>query len=322
MWEDALGRHQMPVPSFRLTPRPLRPNSAPRRAPRAMARTSRPTSSTNSERPRLRATRGSPFRGSSHGPTGSSGSTATFRTSTGSIRPIQTASSSHRPPDKVGSCAAVKVAPPEAAIKINKEVLAENGLACPFAKPNPSKSCRPDRGWSKVGDIACVCPAHSKPSSRQTLPASADDIERFLNSEHIWRFHSQLYQCEYCGRRWTGTQSRKDVTKARNEHMSQCEEKRRGRLRSIQPTDLTILRPEQQADFEKATRLRGNEKKFAAFYRACGQPEPESYRMCGSGPGPMPFSSHSFGFSDFPGFSFFLFPVHRRLFVVRTSVLP
>lgn len=45
--------------------------------------------------------------------------------------------------------------------KFNKEVLKDNGLACPFEKSDPEKykdilACKPGKGWSQVKDISYV----------------------------------------------------------------------------------------------------------------------------------------------------------------------
>lgn len=63
--------------------------------------------------------------------------------------------------------------------------------------------------------------------------------------------------------------------------MLACREQSNGSvLQPPEPADVEILSQEQQSEFEKVLKIRGNEKKFAALYRACGKPEPETYRAC------------------------------------------
>lgn len=98
------------------------------------------------------------------------------------------------------------------------------------------------------------------------------------NSEHIWRFHSPKYRCEYCGYRWTAVKNRTVVQGLRDAHIPGCREQNGGTLRPCEPTDLELLSEAQQSDFEKVLKIRDIGKKFAALYRACGKPEPETYR--------------------------------------------
>lgn len=158
-----------------------------------------------------------------------------------------------------------------------------NGLACPFAKADPEKykthlCCRPENGWPNVKDIAYVC------DNALFLPALRFESSWFHlltilpYSEHIWRFHSPLYRCEFCGYRWTGVSNRSAVQSKRIKHIPKCKAEKEGVL---QPADLDILSQEQQSAFEKTKNVRDNEKKFAALYEACGwTTEPETYRAC------------------------------------------
>lgn len=72
--------------------------------------------------------------------------------------------------------------------------------------------------------------------------------------------------------------SRADVRRHRDAHIPGCRKQYGGTLRLCEPTDLEILSQAQQSEFEKVVKIRNIEKKFAALYRACGKPEPETYR--------------------------------------------
>lgn len=100
----------------------------------------------------------------------------------------------------------------------------------------------------------------------------------FPNSEHIWRFHSQLYRCDYCDARFTAVKNRKEVKTKREAHILRCKEEHQGVPRQLGPNDVEVLSREQQAEFEKVLQIRKVDDKFAALYKACGKAEPETYR--------------------------------------------
>lgn len=130
-----------------------------------------------------------------------------------------------------------------------------NLLACPFWKSDPDRyksqnNCHPDEGFPSVARV----------------------------SEHVWRCHAPLTQCEYCGRRWSWQGRAEKVMQSRARHVPECQAAHNGELRRVGYGEPEIMTADQQEAFRRVRTLRKPEHKFSELYLALGKPLPETYR--------------------------------------------
>lgn len=101
----------------------------------------------------------------------------------------------------------------------------------------------------------------------------------FTNSEHVWRFHTPLYNCKDCGYYWTAVRNRKAIREEKEKHVCKSQDggkKNRARARARNKAE--IMSEKQQEELENVKAIKDIEKKLKVLYEACGKPIPETYR--------------------------------------------
>lgn len=103
-------------------------------------------------------------------------------------------------------------------------------------------------------------------------------MTRTHDSEHMWRCHAPLTQCEYCGLRWPSLARGNALPRARDKHIPDCKVAHNGELRRVGYGEPEIMTARQQEAFGEVKKWTDPEKKFEVLYRAVEKPLPETYR--------------------------------------------